>query len=50
MAMQTTATDMNEVMVVGYGRKKRITNTGAVSTITGRKYGKARRPVYKTHW
>ncbi|MDF2188623.1 TonB-dependent receptor [Paraflavitalea sp. CAU 1676] len=35
VALQTSATDMNEVMVVGYGRKKKITNTGAVSMVTG---------------
>jgi TonB-linked SusC/RagA family outer membrane protein len=35
IALQTSSTDMNEVMVVGYGRKKKITNTGAVSTVTG---------------
>lgn len=35
ITLQTSSTDMNEVMVVGYGRKKKITNTGAVSMISG---------------
>lgn len=33
--MQTTTSSMDEVLVVGYGRKKRITNTGAVSSVSG---------------
>ncbi len=31
--MRTTNSSMDEVIVVGYGKKKRITNTGAVSSI-----------------
>ena len=33
--MQTLTSSMDEVLVIGYGKKKRITNTGAVSTING---------------
>lgn len=33
--MRTTTSSMDEVVVVGYGKKKRITNTGAVSSVKG---------------
>ena len=33
--MRTTTSSMDEVLVVGYGKKKRITNTGSVSSING---------------
>jgi TonB-linked SusC/RagA family outer membrane protein len=35
VVMQPNDQDVNQVIVVGYGTKKRITNTGAVSSITG---------------
>ncbi|MFT3823250.1 MAG: TonB-dependent receptor [Chitinophagaceae bacterium] len=35
ITLQAGRKDMDEVMVVGYGRKKKITNTGAVSMVTG---------------
>ena len=33
--MQADDQSLNSVVVVGYGTKKRVTNTGAVSTISG---------------
>ena len=33
--MRTTTSSMDEVLVVGYGKKKRITNTGSVSSVNG---------------
>jgi TonB-linked SusC/RagA family outer membrane protein len=33
--MRTTTSSMDEVIIVGYGKKKRITNTGAVSSVKG---------------
>ncbi|MDO9374697.1 MAG: TonB-dependent receptor [Ferruginibacter sp.] len=35
VTMATTTSSMDEVLVVGYGKKKRITNTGSVSTVNG---------------
>lgn len=35
IVMQLSNSSMNEVVVVGYGKKKRITNTGSVSAVTG---------------
>ncbi|MEO5889953.1 MAG: TonB-dependent receptor [Ferruginibacter sp.] len=35
VSMRTTTSSMDEVLVVGYGKKKRITNTGSVSTVNG---------------
>lgn len=35
VVMQTATTSMDEVVVVGYGKKKRVTNTGSVSSVTG---------------
>ena len=35
ITMQTKPQGMDEIVVVGYGTKKRVTNTGATSAITG---------------
>lgn len=35
IVLETDTKGMDEVMVVGYGRKKKITNTGAVSSVSG---------------
>ncbi|MET3883344.1 carboxypeptidase-like regulatory domain-containing protein [Niastella sp. OAS944] len=35
VTLEASSIDMGEVMVVGYGKKKKITNTGAVSMVTG---------------
>jgi len=35
ISLQISNTTMDEVVVVGFGKKKRITNTGAVSSVTG---------------
>jgi TonB-linked SusC/RagA family outer membrane protein len=35
VSMRTSTSSMDEVLVVGYGKKKRVTNTGSVSTVMG---------------
>ncbi|WP_256010408.1 SusC/RagA family TonB-linked outer membrane protein [Desertivirga xinjiangensis] len=35
LTLQSSSQDLNEVMVVGFGTTKRITNTGAISSVKG---------------
>ncbi len=35
VSMRTSTSSLDEVLIVGYGKKKRITNTGSVSTVNG---------------